>query len=283
MNDASIERVADLLVGVMTSYGVSVLGALALLIAGWLVAGWGQRATGRALRRFPAVDDTLRPFLASLVKYVILAVTLVAVLDRFGVETTSLLAVLGAAGLAVGLAMQGTLSNLAAGVMLLLFRPFRVGHFIDGAGISGTVQSISLFVTVLHTPDNVKIIVPNKDLWNTSIRNFSANPTRRLDLVFGVSYDSDIDKAFEIIREAISADARCHAEPAPVLVVGELADSSVNLFVRVWCNAGDYWTLRWDMIKAVKQRFDASGIEIPFPQRTVHVVGSAEPANLVKG
>ena len=210
-------------------------------------------------------------FFGSLVKYVIIAITIIAVLNRFGVETTSLVAVVGAAGLAIGLALQGTLSNVAAGVMLLLFRPFKVGDYIEAAGLAGTVKSISLFVTEMATPDNVQIIAPNAQLWGAAVKNFSFHETRRVDLLIGIAYEDDIDKAMAAIHAVVGADSRSHDDPAPMVAVAELADSSVNLTVRVWCQAGDYWGLKFDLTKAVKERLDAEGITIPFPQVQTHV------------
>jgi len=208
----------------------------------------------------------------------ILILTVLAVLDRFGVETTSFVAILGATGIAIGLALQGTLSNVAAGVMILLLRPFKVGDFIEGAGHSGTVKEVSLFVTHIATPDNVAIILPNTQLWNTAIKNFSYHSTRRLDLVFGIGYDDDIDRAMGVLNEMIAADERCHDDPEPLIAVSELADSSVNLLVRIWCASGDYWALKCDFVKAVKQRFDAEGISFPFPQRDVHLYDESKTA-----
>ena len=214
----------------------------------------------------------LRGFLANSARYLVLVVTVLAVLDRFGVETTSFIAILGAAGLAIGLALQGALSNVAAGVMILFFRPFKVGDFIGGGGQTGTVKTVSLFVTHMNTPDNVEVIVPNSQMWNTPISNYSYNETRRLDLVFGIGYGDDIDHALRVLNEIVTADARSLSDPAALFVVGELGDNSVNLIVRVWCAAGDYFPLKFDLLKAVKQRFDAEGISIPYPQRDVHII-----------
>lgn len=269
----TINHVAEL----VTAYGLQVVGAVVILIVGWVAAGWARSAANKGLGKIRGMDETLQHFLSTLVRYLVIAVTVVMVLERFGVQTASLIAVLGAAGLAIGLALQGTLSNLAAGVMLLFFRPFKIGDFVDAAGISGTVKVISLFTTEMATPDNVKIIVPNKQLWDTSIKNFSANPTRRVDFLLGVGYGDDIDKAFKVIKDIVDADSRCHKEPEPQIVVGNLGDSSVDIIVRVWCDAGDYWGIKFDLTKAFKQTFDKEGIEIPFPQRVVHMV--SEGAN----
>ncbi|MEQ9489371.1 MAG: mechanosensitive ion channel [Alphaproteobacteria bacterium] len=272
MNSEQVQEIIDQVVDVVAVYGLNVIGALAILIIGWIAAGWARSAAERALGRIKAVDDTLRPFLASLVRYVILAFVVVAVLEQFGFETTSLIALIGAAGLAIGLALQGTLSNLAAGVMLLMFRPFKVGQYIDAGGNAGTVKSVNLFTTDLTTPDNVLIIVPNKDLWNTSIKNFNAFDTRRLDFLLGIGYGDDINKAFEVIQSILNGDDRCQKEPASLVAVSALGDSSVNITVRVWCAGSDYWALKWDLTKAFKEGLDSAGIEIPFPQRTVHLI-----------
>lgn len=259
----------------VATYGLSVIGAIAVLIVGWILAGWASRAVNRGLSKIEKVDTTLRGFLASLTRYIVLIFTIVAVLNRFGVQTTSIIAVLGAASLAIGLALQGTLSNVAAGVMLLFFRPFKVGDYVEAGGLAGTVKAITLFVTELSTPDNVQILAPNSQVWGSAIKNYSFHETRRLDLLLGISYEDDVDKAIGLVEAMARADDRVLDDPAPMVVVGELADSSVNLVIRLWCKSADYWPLKFDMTKALKQRMDAEGISIPYPQRTLHVVGSA--------
>jgi len=267
-----INEVWQLVVELLTTYGLDVVGAVVILVVGWIAAGWIGGAVRRSLARFPKVDVTLQTFFASFARYVILIFTVLAVLSQFGVQTASLIAVFGAAGLAIGLALQGTLSNVAAGVMLLIFRPFKIGDFIEGAGLSGTVKGITLFVTELATPDNVQIVVPNSQLWGAAIKNYSHHPTRRVDLVVGIAYEDSIDKAMDAVRDVIVKDPRSLADPEPMIAVAELADSSVNLVVRVWCEAANYWGLKFDLTKAIKERLDAEGISIPFPQRTVHLV-----------
>jgi small conductance mechanosensitive channel len=257
---------------VVTTYGLDVIGAIVILVVGWTVAGWGKRITTIALEKTGKVDALITGFASNGTRYAILAFTIIAVLERFGVETTSFVALIGAMGLAIGLAMQGALSNVAAGVMILIFRPFKVGDFIEGGGVSGTVKTVSLFLTYLNTPDNVEIILPNSELWNASIKNYSFNKTRRLDLLFGIGYDDDIDKAMKVINTIIADDKRCLSDPEPLVVVGNLGDSSVDLIVRVWCDSGDYWALKWDMLKSVKQTFDKQDISIPYPQRDVHLI-----------
>jgi small conductance mechanosensitive channel len=210
-------------------------------------------------------------------RYLILTLTVLAVLSEFGVQTASLITVFGAASLAIGLALQGTLGNLAAGVMLLFFRPFRVGDYVEAGGHAGTVKAVDLFMTEFATPDNVRILVPNGQIWGGSVVNYSHHETRRVDLTVGIDYGDDIDKAFATVRKAIAADARVHAEPEPLVAVAELADNSVNIVIRVWCDAGDYWPLKFDLTKALKEALDKAGISIPFPQRVVHMVGAREP------
>lgn len=249
--------------------GLTLLSALAVLIVGLWLAGFVERRLSGLFGRSERIDPTVSAFLASLAKYAVVAFTGIALLDQFGVETTSLVALLGAAGLAVGLALQGTLSNLAAGVMLLLFRPFKVGDFVQVGGESGTAQSISLFTTQLDTPDNVRIIIPNGSIWGSSITNLSFHDTRRLELVFGVGYGAKIDEAIAIIRDIVAADSRCHADPEPFTAVTALGDSAVDITLRVWCARSDLWGLKCDLMQQVKEAFDANGIDIPYPTRTV--------------
>jgi small conductance mechanosensitive channel len=264
----------------VTAYGLSVLGAVVTLVIGWIAARWARAMVDKALSKVKAVDVTLRHFVASLVRYAILVLVVVMVLEKFGVQTASLVAVVGAAGLAIGLALQGTLQNVAAGVMLLAFRPFQVGDYIEAGGQAGTVKSLSLFVTEMATPDNVMVIVPNSELWNKAIKNYSANPTRRLDLVVGISYSDDIDHALAALTDLASKDPRVLPDPAVQTMVSNLGESSVDLTLRLWINADDYWAVKWDLTKALKQRMDAEGISIPFPQRDLHVIaGNAIAAN----
>ncbi|MDX1483032.1 MAG: mechanosensitive ion channel [Alphaproteobacteria bacterium] len=266
---------AEQAIQIISAYGLNVVGAIIILIVGFVVAGWAARLTSRALGKTEKIDETISRFLASLVRYAVIIFTVLAVLDRFGVETTSFIAVLGAAGLAIGLAFQGTLSNIAAGVMLLLFRPFRIGQFIEAAGIAGTVESITLFMTELNTPDNVHIIVPNGQLWGAAVKNFSHNTTRRVDINVGIGYDDDIGKAFTVIKDLVSSDSRVQGDPEPMVMVTGLGDSSVDLQIRMWCAASDYWPLRFDLTRQVKESLDNAGITIPYPQRTVHMVAES--------
>ena len=260
----------------VAQWGLKLLGALAVFLIGRVVAGWARRTLRRVLDR-SELDATLVPFMTGLLYYALMAFVIIAALGMVGVQTTSVIAVLGAAGLAVGLALQGTLGNFASGVMLLVFRPFRVGDFIEAAGTAGAVKEINIFTTRLDTPDNVGIVIPNSQVWGTTIKNYAANDHRRIDLVAGISYGDDIAVAVRTIQSILDADQRVLADPAPVIAVHELGDSSVNLVVRPWCHRNDYWELRWHLTREIKEQLEQAGCSIPFPQRDVHVhqLGSA--------
>lgn len=258
------------LVEYVTEFGLSALGALTVFLLGRWVATRIQTALQKNLGR-TGLDPTLIPFLSGLAYWGLMVFVVLAVLNLFGVQTASAIAVLGAAGLAVGLALQGTLANFASGVMLLTFRPFVVGNWVDVAGASGTVQEVGLFFTVLHSGDNVRVTIPNSQVFEETIRNFSANPTRRVDLVVGVSYSDDLKVAQEVLERVIAADGRVLPEPEPLIAVDELADSSVNFVVRPWCRAEDYWGLRRDLIRTFKEELEAAGCSIPYPQTDVHL------------
>ena len=260
---------------VITTYGLNVIGGIAILIIGWIVANRVAGMARKVLTKSPRIDQTLSGFLSSLTKYLILAFVGIAVLNQFGVETTSLIAVFGAAGLTVGLALQGTLSNIAAGVMLLIFRPIRVGQYVEVAGQSGTVVELSLFTTELATSNNLQVIIPNGAVWGASVVNYSHHTTRRADLTLSISYGDDIGKAIAMVRGLVEADDRPLADHEPLIVVGELADSSVNLFLRVWVDAGDNAAFKYDMMKRFKEACDEAGIVIPFPQHEVHMAAAA--------
>ncbi|SLN20683.1 Small-conductance mechanosensitive channel [Falsiruegeria litorea R37] len=244
---------------------INAVKALIVLIVGWIAAGAISGMVRRRINKTPQIDPTLGNFVASMVKWVILAIVLVAVLGIFGIQATSIVAILGAASLAIGLALQGTLSDLAAGVMLVVFRPYKLGQYVDIGGTSGTVKDLNLFTTELVTPDNVQIIVPNGQSWGSIITNYSAHDTRRVDLVFGIDYGDNADTAMQIIEEVATADERVLSDPAPWVRVTNLGDSSVDLTARIWCNAADYWELKFQLTKAVKEAFDAKGISIPYP------------------
>jgi len=269
--NATSEQAVQTAIDLVSTWGLQVVGAIALLIIGRWVASMIRRGVARALER-GNVDGSLVPFFASMAYYTALAVVLIAVLNLFGIETTSLVAVLGAAGLAIGLALQGTLSNFSAGVMLLVFRPIKIGDYVEIAGHGGTVKEIGVFVTELATPDNVKIIIPNSSVFGDTIKNYSANDTRRIDLVMGISYDDDIAKAIDTINQVLGKESRLLSEPAPTVAVAELGDSSVNLVVRPWCAGSDYWPTRFDLTRALKEELEAAGCSIPYPQRDVHMI-----------
>lgn len=254
---------------------INAVKAIFVLIAGWIVAGAVSGLVRRKMSAQKNLDETLANFAASMVKWVILLMVLASVLGLFGIGATSLVAVLGAATLAIGLALQGTLSDIAAGFMLILFRPYKVGQYVDIAGTSGTVKDLNLFVTELVTPDNVQVIVPNGQAWGGIITNFSHHDTRRVDLTFGIDYDDDADKAMELILGLAKADERVLDDPEPWARVTNLGDSSVDLTARLWCNAADYWELKFAMTKRVKQAFDAEGISIPYPH-SVEIKKSAD-------
>ncbi len=258
-----MDSVAD--VGGVAALLMNVGKALVVLVVGWMVANSVSGLVQRKVNASENIDQTLGNFVASIVRWVILLILLVAVLGIFGIEATSLVAMLGAATLAIGLALQGTLSDLAAGFMLILFRPYKIGQYVDIGGTAGTVVDVNLFVTELSTPDNVQIIMPNGQAWGSVITNFSHHATRRVDLVFGIDYGDDADKAMTIILEQAKADSRVLADPEPWVRVTNLGDSSVDLTARIWCEAADYWDLKFAMTKGVKEAFDAGGISIPYP------------------
>lgn len=254
----------------LTLYGLKVIAAVVILIVGRWIAKALKKLAERTMRK-RAVEPTIISFVANLLYVALLVFVVIAAINQVGVQTTSFIAVIGAAGLAIGLALQGSLANFAAGFLLILFRPFKVGDYIEGAGVAGTVEEIQVFVTKLKTPDNKAVIIPNAKLTGDNIINYSAKETRRLDLVFGVAYDADLLKVRKIIDEMLSKDERILKDPAPTIGVLELADSSVNFAVRPWVKTGDYWDVYFALTEGVKKRFDAEGIGIPFPQRDVHL------------
>ncbi len=263
-------RLGDVLtVDYLVSVGGNVLAAIAILILGYLVAGWAKRRIRALGPKYKHLDVTLFNFLGNITRYALLVFTVLFVLNTFGVQTTSLVAVIGAAGLAIGLALQGTLSNVAAGVMIVFFRPFSIGHFVDIGGQSGTVQDITLNWVKLATLDNLLVIVPNAQVWGNTITNYSVLPTRRVEWVFGVGYGADLAKAEAIIRQTLTADDRALSDPEPFVQVSNLGDSSVDFTARVWCKSDDFWAYKTDMTRAVKEALDAGGIDIPFPTRTI--------------
>lgn len=276
--DADLQQITETATGLVTEYGLNVLGAVLILIVGWTIAGWVRNVAFQAFRKTNKIDDTLAPFLASIFRYLVLIFTVIAVLNQFGVQTASIIAVLGAAGLAVGLALQGTLSNVAAGVMLLALRPFKVGDFIDASGISGTVMEIGLFTTELKTFDGIYLLAPNSELWNKAIINYSRNPTRRHDIAVGIAYSDDVDGATKILENLIASDSRVLDDPAAQVLVTELGDSSVNLTMRFWTKADDFWGAKFDFTKWAKSAIEGAGYSIPFPQRDVHLFNASTAA-----
>lgn len=271
----SIEQFAEQNTSLGIEYGANLLAAILILIIGWAAAGWAKRLVLKGLDRRPGLDPTVKPIIANLIRYTILILVIAAVLARFGVQTASIIAIIGAAGLAIGLALQGTLANLAASVMLLFLRPFKVGEFIDAGGVSGTVEEIGLFLSQLRTPDGVYIAVPNSQLWGCAITNYSRFPTRRIDLPVGIGYGDDIDHATRVLTQILTDDARVLKDPAAEVMVSSLGDSAVVLNMRCWVNRGDYWDVLFDLTKAVKLSLDDAGISIPYPQRDIHMISPA--------
>ncbi len=249
---------------------LKIAAALAILIIGRIVIGIIVSVIRGVFSR-SNTDSTLAKFVLSLTKIALLALLFIVTLGALGIQTASFVAVIGAAGLAVGFALQGSLSNFASGVMLITFRPFKTGDYIVAGGSAGVVDSIQIFSTHLNTPDNVKVIVPNSAIMSSTIENYSANDKRRVDMVFGIGYGDDIKKAKNVLERLVAEDSRVLKEPAPAVAVAELADSSVNFVVRPWVATGDYWGFKFDFTRAVKEAFDAEGISIPFPQQDVHM------------
>lgn len=252
---------------ILIATSINILIAALVLIAGWIIGGWVKKT----IQNIEKLDGTLKGFLGGLAKYTIFALAIITVLGQFGVQTASMLAVLGAAGLAIGLALQGTLSNVAAGVMLLILRPFQVGDYIVTPNIGGSVKSLGLFGCELATADNVYVFVPNSNIWNSDITNYSRNTHRRQDLIIGISYDEDIGKATKAIQSLLDKEERLITTEGkePQVLVSNLGDFSIDLLVRFWSNNSDYWNLKWDLTRAIKEKLDKEGITIPFPTQTV--------------
>lgn len=256
--------------GLVLGYALRALGALVVLIIGLRVSGWIAGFVRRQINKRESIDKTLGSFFASLIQWALTAAVFITVLGVFGVQATSFVAVLGALTLAIGLSMQGALGNIASGVMIMLFRPYKLGDYIEAAGVAGTVKDINLFQTVLATPDNVKIIVPNSEGISGVIKNFSGFEMRRCDVTFGIDYDDNMDQAISIIEGIIAADSRILSEPAaPFVKVTNLGDSSVDIATRSWVKAADYWDVKFDLMKKVKETFDAQGVSIPYPHTTM--------------
>ena len=265
-----VESIKTLIAENGIQFLINILTAAAVFLIGkWLaktIAGLLKKAMDKS-----NVDPTLSTFSKNLVYSALLVFVVIAALGQLGVRTGSFIAIVGAAGLAIGLALQGSLSNFAAGVLMIIFKPFKVGDYIEAAGTAGSVQEIHIFNTTLHTPDNCKIIIPNAQVTGGNIKNYSANPTRRVDLVIGVSYDDDLKKARQVIENVIKGDSRILPEPAYTVAVSELGDSSVNFVVRPWVNGADYWAVRFDLTEQIKVQLEENGLSIPYPQRDVHL------------
>ncbi|NVN55356.1 mechanosensitive ion channel [bacterium Scap17] len=258
-------------------WGGTLLSALAVLVFGmWVAKRLTQWATSLLHRK--SMDEAAAGFVGQIAYAILVVMVLLTALDQLGVDTTSMIAALGAAGLAIGLALQSSLSNLASGFLLVTLRPFKKGDYVEAAGTAGSVDQITMLQTRLVTPDNRKVTVPNSSVMSNTITNYSALPTRRLDLVVGVSYDDDIRQVKAVLEELVAGDERIMKEPSHLIAVSELADSSVNFNFRMWCKASDYWALKWDMTERIKLTFDERGISIPYPQRDVHFHQASTPA-----
>ncbi|MCI5077396.1 mechanosensitive ion channel family protein [Oricola sp.] len=266
-----VESVWDRASALIIEYSFSVVGAILILIIGFMVAGFVRRWVYSALKRFRNSDETLNLFLAKSARYAILILVFVTVLTQFGVQTASIIAALGAAGIAIGLALQGTLQNIAAGIMLLFLRPFQVGDFIETQNATGVVKEIGLFATEFETLDGLYLLAPNSEVWGSAVTNYSRKPKRRFDLVVGIAYDDDINKAFAAFQSIVDGHDKVLTDPEPFIYVSNLGDSAVEVTCRVWMNTPDWWTVSRELIKLAKERFDAEGLSIPFPQRDVHL------------
>lgn len=266
----NMDSIVTTIIGWLTLYGVKMIAALVIFVIG----KWVARKLGNVTKKVMEsreVDAALVNFASSLVYYALLIFVVIAALGQIGIQTASFVAIVGAAGLAIGLAMQGSLSNFAAGVLIIIFKPFKIGDFVEMAGTSGVVENIMIFTTEMKTGDNKKIIVPNSSVLGGVITNYSANATRRVDLVMGIGYNDDIDKAKQVLEEIVNADERILKNPAPLIAVSELADSSVNFAVRPWVKSADYWAVYFALNETVKKRFDQEGISIPYPQQDIHL------------
>jgi len=270
MNNIDVSKYIDLAIQYGAEYGIRIIGAIAIFMIGkWIarkISGFIQRLMDRG-----EIDSTLSAFIGSIIDILLVVVVVLAAIKNLGIDTTSFIAILGAAGLAIGLALQGTFGNIGSGVILILFRPFEVGDFVSAGGENGTVEAINLFNTTLLTPDNKVILIPNAAVASGNITNFSAKEERRVDFVFGIGYDDDLKLAKATLQEIVDADDRILKDPASFIGVGELGDSSVNFTVRVWVKASDYWGVHFDMTEKVKLTFDEKGISIPYPQMDIHM------------
>ncbi|MCU7799457.1 MAG: mechanosensitive ion channel [gamma proteobacterium symbiont of Lucinoma myriamae] len=270
MDPQASSQILDSGMELLMYYGPKVLAAIAIFFIGKIVANWVKRIVTKVMTK-GNVDPLIIGFTSSIAYMAMMVFVVVATLGQIGIQTTSFIAILGAAGLAIGLALQGSLANFAAGFLLIIFRPFREGDVIEAAGVTGKVDVIQIFTTTLKTPDNKIIIIPNAKLGSDNIINYSAQKTRRVDMVVGVSYDADLKEVRTILEDIVSKDERILNDPEHLIAVGELADNSVNFFVRVWVESADYWNVFYDANETVKLRLDEAGIGIPYPQRDVHL------------
>jgi small conductance mechanosensitive channel len=261
----------DKFIDLIQSYGLPIIWALLIFIVGRIVARMISNGIGKIMARSD-VDETLIKFAKSMIYVALMIFVILAALGKLGIETTSFAAIIAAAGLAIGLSLQGTLGNFAAGVMLILFRPFKVGDFVEAGGVTGVVEEIQIFSTKMKSGDNKGITVPNGQIIGSTITNYSAKETRRVDMVIGVGYEDDLKKVRAVLEDILNSDERILKDPAPTIGVAELADSSVNFVVRPWVKSADYWGVMFDTLETVKLRFDAEGISIPYPQQDVHVI-----------
>ena len=265
-----MEKFIELAIEFGTTLGIRILTALLILLIGLQIAKWVRSIVKKVMSK-SQIDVTISTFVSNLSYIGFISFVVIAALTRLGVATASFVAVIGAAGLAIGLALQGSLSNLASGVLIILFRPFKIGDFIAAGGVLGSVQEISFFTTTLNTPDNSRVIVPNSKIYGDTITNYSANDTRRVEIVAGIGYEDDIDKAKSVLQDIVRQDERILAEPEPTYQVTELGDSSVNFTVRVWVERTNFWAVYCDLTEQVKKRFDAAGISIPYPQQDIYL------------
>ncbi len=270
MPEINMTEIAQLVYDWVKNYAGSIVGAILLFILGRIAISIVVNIVRKLMDR-SKVDGTLSSFVVAITKIGLLAFLVIAILEMLGIQTASFVVILGAAGLAIGFALQGSLSNFAAGVMLIIFRPFKAGDYVEAGGMSGTIESVDVFVTKMKSPDNRAVIVPNSQITSAPITNYSAKEMRRVDLVFGIGYGDDIKLAKQILEEIVNADARVLKEPEPTVAVSELADSSVNFVVRPWVKTADYWSVYFDLTEKVKLTFDEKGISIPFPQTDVHL------------
>ena len=265
-----MNKIMEMITYFITTYSLKVVGAILIFIIGKWLARYLSKLLGKILRK-NNMDETLTSFLGHITYYTLFLLVLIAAAGQLGINTTSFLTIVGAAGLAVGLALKDSLSNFASGIMLIMFRPFKVGDYVTAGGQSGTVESIAIFNTVLKTPDNQIVIVPNSSITADVITNVNAKPTRRIDLVVGIGYDDSISEAKSVLEDLIKADSRILSDPAPTIAVSELADSSVNFVVRPWVKTEDYWAVRLDLIEKIKLTFDEKNISFPYPQQDIHM------------